>query len=159
MARKPKFTASALPAEQRSLLVQALAAWQKTAEEAAALSLKETELRLNIVNTFFGGAGEGTNTLVLEDGKELKADIKFNRKVETTQLDGLRAWLAANANNPQHSNRAAVLQGILDACVEYKPSVIVGNYKELDDDAKKLIADVITEKPGTPGLKIHIPPK
>jgi hypothetical protein len=34
---------------------------------------------------------------------------------------------------------------------------VVGGFKELDKDDKLLISDVIIEKLGTPGLKIHTP--
>jgi hypothetical protein len=160
LAKKPTLSAAALPTEQKAIFDAALKNWEKVAKEAAELTAKENELRTQIVNMFFANAAEGTNTMKLEDGRELKADIRINRSVDRSQLEGLQAFLDANkmANDPDIIARCELLKGIIDRIVAYKPELVQGEYKDLTPEAKKLMGDIVTEKVGTPGLKVHVPP-
>lgn len=161
MAKKPTLHVSALPAETKLAFFPLLEQWFKQATIAAAAVALENELRLQVVALAFPGATEGTTTMELGHGKQLKLDTRINRSVDRTQYEGLKSFIDSfvdDGSDPEKTAKVRRLQGIIDSCVSLKPEVVVSGYKELSDDDKLLVADVFTEKPGTPGLTIHTPP-
>lgn len=150
MAKKPVLSAKALAETERAELYTALDRWHKTATKAAELSAQEMEMRKAITERWFKDCGEGTNNMILDYGKVLKADIKINRKVDEAQLDALKS--------KAHSTGQTSLLVAIESLFAYKPSLRVGEWKELDPKERKKFADIITESPGAPSLKIETAP-
>lgn len=138
-----------LPPEEQTLLSAQLSEWKKVADKLAELSGKEMELRKSLVARWFKNAEEGTNTMPLSHGKALKASIKINRKVDAEVLDALKAKAILDGSN--------VIMNALQEIIVYKPSLVVKEWKALDDDIKILFADVVTESEGAPSLEIATP--
>lgn len=95
----------------------------------AELKEEELELRKYIVNRAFPNKVEGTNTLDLGGGYQLKAGVKFNYTLKDSKLveDGLD--LIAKVGN----------QGafIADRLVSWTPNFLLTEYRKLQDDAKE----------------------
>ena len=125
-------------------------------------TLKETEMELRkyIVDRAFPNKHEGTNTLELGNGFELKANVKFNYK------------LADNKVVENCLDRIALIgnQGafIAERLVSWKPSFLVTEYRVLQEEAKegsdaakailKIVNDeMLTIDEGAPELKIKEP--
>lgn len=149
MAKKPVLSAKTLSDADRMDLYAKLEAWHKLVADLAFLVSKEMEMRKAIAERYFKDCEEGTNTMILDYGKVLKADIKINRSVDEAQLEALKT----DAHN---TGKTSLLMQI-DALFAYKPNLRVGEWKELDNKDRKKFAAVVTEKPGAPSLKIETP--
>jgi len=135
--------------ERKEKFYADLQKWYDTSEKAAVLREQEMELRKALVTEYMPDAKEGTNTLGLGFGKVLKVTVPVTRAVDDAQLDALKKVAAAEG-------RVSVL-ALCDVIFNYRPSLAVGEWKDLTDDERKLFADVVTEKPGAPGVKIETP--
>ncbi len=113
--------------------------------------VREKQLREAIVDQFFPDAGEGTTSMDLEFGKQLKVVIPLNRTVDEIHLAAVRA----NAMNTEDS----ALIAACDAAFKYKPSLSVEKWKELTPETRLKLADVVTEKRGLPAIEIATPKK
>lgn len=150
MAKKPVLSAKALSEEEQAAFYATLSEWKKAKDKAAEYAAKELELRNALVAKYFPNGTEGTNTMTLDYGKALKADIKVNRSVDRAQLNAL---LEIERPKGEESN----ILPLLDEVISYDPKVSVSAWKELAPEDKLLLADIITEKPGTPSLSIETP--
>ncbi|UPT53337.1 hypothetical protein [Synechococcus phage Yong-L2-223] len=135
--------------ETRKRLYTKLENWHKLAIEVAKLRDQENELRREIVDEFFAGAEEGTNTITLDYGKVLKANVTINRKVDAEQLEALKT-------TAKDTGKTSVLMAI-DTLFTYKPSLSVSGWRGMTAEEQKVFADVITEQPGSPSLSIDTP--
>ena len=121
-----------------------LAQWFTLQQELAKLKASEMLLRQRIFKHYFPNAKEGTNTFVLPDGYQLKADLPYERKVDEGALQALSEELA----------KAMVSK---DELLEYKPSLKVKEYRTLTDEQRLIVDQFLIIKPGTPSVKI-VPP-
>lgn len=121
---------------------------RKVEEIAKPLVEHEMLLRKRCMGFFFPKAVEGTNTLPLAQGWQLKGTMKFDRKVDDA------AWPAVR--------HELLLKGVhADALVDMKPSLNTKNYRTLatiDPDSAKIFEQALTIKPASPTLEL-VPPK
>lgn len=159
MAKKPVASVSDFTEDKKQALYSKITAWHNAAAEAAKYSATENTLQKEIAAEFFDNPTEGTNTLDVGFGKVLKLDLRISRSVDTAQYEAMVKKLLENSNSddPEHSVQVQELKDILAKCVTFKPQVIVSGYKALSGDEKLLIADVIKESVGLPGLVLHTP--
>ena len=148
MAKKPVLSAQALDETRRKELYDLIGSWHTAKVKSSSWRAKELELR-NKIAEFFTGATEGTNNMTLDYGKILKLNVKVNRSIVPEQLEALKNLSVAGKNDN-------VLK-LLDAVIKYKPELVTGEWKKLGKDDIALLADVVTEKPGTPELSIETP--
>ena len=147
MAKAPLYSATGMLPPQKLIMYEELEKWHKAARDLERISGIEKELRVNFFNKYFApatGIEEGTNHIALEYGKLLTADYRINRKIDEEQLDAAIAL--------GRIDRATV-----DELFRYKPSLRVGVWKEADAEIRLKLADIVTEEPGTPGLKLTTP--
>lgn len=140
-----------IPAQFQDNIETLVAEWQKSLETAAEAKNAEAAKRTALYDAIFAGSPEGTNHAPLPNGDSLVCDIRINRTVNRAELEAARAY-ALNKNNAQ-------LLGLLDRVVSYDPKVVVGEYKSASNEEKKILADIIVEKPGLPGLEVKTPKK
>lgn len=117
--------------------------WTEAKESSAYWKDREAALRKEVFSTFFEEPKEGVNKLELEGGWTLKADYKYNRTVDKAALPAVLEQLD---------------KGITDRLIKYKPELSITEYKRLTEDQRVILAEAITEKPGSPSITI-IPPK
>lgn len=138
---------------QDQLLVQ----WQEIKNKIDHYKSAEMELRKYIVSRAFPDKHEGTNTQELGNGYQLKAAVKYNYTLDN---DNKKVQSALDKIS-QIGNAGGV---IADRLVNWKPSLSLSEYRELQDDDSpngKLILKVINEvlviKEATPTLEIKEP--
>lgn len=144
MAIKPSASINGYTEEQKKVLYDAIDAWHKKSAELAKCIADEKVLRQALCDTYFPTPREGTNKMLIGFGMELKMDFRINRKIDEVALD---AAIAGKMINPD----------TITECIKYKPTLSATGWKALDDDDRKLFADIVTETPGTPGLELFKP--
>lgn len=119
--------------------------WWRLAQLLDSLKVKELEFRNELFKRQFPNPVEGSaeNKVPLGEGWILQADHKINRNVDEAVVSALMVA----------DNTRALAQKVF----RYKPELILKEFKGLSPEDKKLIADAVTEKPGTPALKIVLP--
>jgi hypothetical protein len=132
---------------------------QKLKDDIDKLKEKEMELRKYIVDRCFPNKQEGTNTLALGAGYELKAGVKFNyklaeNKIVETCLDKISAI----------GNQGAF---VADRLVSWSPSFLLTEYRNLQEQAKegdksaieilKICSEMLTIDEAAPTLAIKEP--
>lgn len=115
---------------------------QKLVKKLAELKKEEMEVRKMLIDGAFPGVtDEGTHTFEMADGRVLKATINYTRSVDATAIQ-------------------PVLEQLREAGVDttrlfnWKPSLVVGEYKKLGHNVQKIADACITTKPGAPTLKV-----
>ena len=136
--------------DEKHTFDQALASgWFKVKEELDALKARESLLRKQIADAAFPEDEriEGANNkLDIGGGYVLQLDHKINRTVDEAGVLSLSEEMRK--------------EGIaVDDVFKTKLSFGVAAYRKLDEDQVKLVDQCLTEKPGTPGLKIVLPKK
>jgi len=144
MSTELKPVSQTMTPEQIETLYAEIDVWNKVTKELADLVQREKELRQQFADKYFATASEGTNKLPVGHGFELQLDMRINRKVNESALDMAIQGKLLTAEE-------------VDAVIKYKPEVSVGAYKKLPKEARDKFGDIITETPGTPGLKLHKP--
>jgi hypothetical protein len=124
-----------------------VAEWHKAKASLDAATAEESRIRLLLCDKkFFPDPVEGaTNKIVLGFGKALVLDYRINRKLDEAALD---AKVMAGELKPED----------VSAAVKYKAEVWDSGWKKLDSETRKKFADIVTETPGKPGLKIDKAP-
>jgi len=128
-------------------------------DDLAALKEKELELRKYIVNRAFPQKEEGTNTLDLGAGYELKAVVKYNYKLtDNDTVDKTLQEIAAVGNEGAF---------IADRLCSWTPNFQKTEYNKLKDDAEagnetakqilKLVEKMLTITDAAPTLTIKEP--
>ena len=119
--------------------------WYQVEQQLGALKAEELQLRKQIFAEAFPTPTEGSkeNKMDLAGGWILQGDHKVNRKVDEAVVRTLATM-----------DNAAPL---VDKCFNFKPSLVLGEFKKLEGDDLILLADAVTETPGTPGLKVVLP--
>lgn len=139
---------------------QVLMAWDAMKKNIAALQEEEKQMRAYIVKRAFPNAAEGTNTLELGNGYQLKAGVKFNYNLDR---DNDKVWDALD-QIAKIGNKGSF---IADRLVSWKPSFLLTEYRTLCDEnateeekqIRKIIEGVLTITEATPTLEIKEPKK
>ena len=93
------------------------------------MKAEELELRKYIVNRAFPQKEEGTNTLELGGGYELKATVKYNYKLsDNDTVDKCLAEVSKIGNQGAF---------VADRLVSWSPSFLLTEYRQLEEDAAK----------------------
>lgn len=148
MAEKkpPVFEESKLGVASQLELSAEIAVWREAKTALANATAKEMETRLTIVNKWFPNFVEGTNTGKLR-AAELKCGMGLNRNVSQDKYKEAWAWATLEDTPPRLKLRELLLK-------VFKPTydISIGAWKALDDKERLKLADIVTEKPGTPSL-------
>lgn len=125
--------------------MQKIERWYQVSEQLGKLKIEELALRKEIFGEAFPNPTEGSkeNKMDLAAGWILQGDHKINRKVD----EAVVATLQADDNT----------RALIDRCFEWKPKLKLAAFKALDSDELNLLADAVTETPGTPSLKVVLP--
>ncbi len=151
------------PSDPRDILDRdtVLLNWQKSQEALATAKIEEMSWRVYVVKRAFPTGHEGTNTLSLGGGYELKGVLKFNYKLDK---DISKIWAVQNRISAL-GNRAAFLA---DKFFSWKVDFLTTEYKALlkekdeSEEARGILAlinEVLTIDEAAPELKIKEPKK
>ncbi len=138
---------------------QLLLLWQKKKEAITTATAEEMDLRKYIVAREFPKPKEGMNTKELGGGYQLKSNVKFNYNLADN--DTVEATLEKLAN------MGAAGSAIADRLVSWKPSFLLTEYRQLQEDKEKgsqfaqtalsVIEEMLTIVPAAPTLEIKEP--
>jgi len=158
MAKKPILVVAKLPETEQGIFYTTLDNWYKANEAAAAAIAAEKKAREALAEIAFKDATEGTNTIELGFGKQLKVECRINRTIDKAQLEALKAFAADEADQaPDAIALRKQVAALLEELIRYKPDLSVTAFKALDADQKKIVGDLVTEKLGSYGVSIHTP--
>lgn len=123
-----------------------LTKWYELKEELARVKASEMLLRQKIFAGYFPAPVEGTNDAPLADGYVLKGKYSITRDVDPGAIGALKDQLLE--------------AGIkADALVQYKPSLVLKEYRTLTKEQQDLFDQCLIVKPGSPALEIVLPKK
>ena len=127
------------------LLVQWNAAVQQV-EACKSIINAERELRKQVSKLFFPEPKEGTNSFKLPADYLLKMTYPIDRKVDPGALQGLKEeFIKMNIS--------------ADKLVEYKPSLVLDEYRTLTAEEQHLFDQALIVKPGSLSMEIVLPSK
>jgi hypothetical protein len=140
--------ASPALADRDALLMR----WQDARDALAVAKINETKLRVEVFTSCFPNPTEGTNTLELGNGYELKAThvINYNLDKDAAKVEATLAAIAAVDQEGQF---------IAERLVKWAAELSIGEYRKLSAQHRALIDTVLTTKPGSPQLEIKAPKK
>lgn len=134
---KPELSPDALAAVQRLAKLH-----EAVSEQVKALAETEKALRAELVALAFpNGIAEGVNTCLFADKSALVVTGKVNRTVDPAKATSTREALEAVGVS-------------FDSLFDWKPSLKVGEFKVTSLPVKALLADMVTEKEGTPSVEL-----
>lgn len=123
--------------------------WKKIKNQAETLKNTEADLRKYIVKRMFPNAKEGTNNRELGNGYKLKAEIKYNYKIDNEKIDNVLEKIATIGIEGQI---------IAERLIKWAPSLSLTEYRNiLNQDIKKKIDSVLTITDAMPTLTIVEP--
>ena len=128
--------------------MEALRVWteaQAAAKEARKKIEHEQAARKAVFAAFLLPQDEGTHREELPEGWQLKYKTPYERKVDKRIVESLRAPLK-------------LLHVSLDRLVEWEPTLVLKEYRELTAEARAVFAACLTTTPGMPTLEL-VPPK
>lgn len=147
MAKAPVFVQAALlPADQLDLTAR-VSLWQESVKKLAVAVDEERANRAYIIEHWFPEFAEGTHTGTLQNGYNLKCEMRLNRTVDQEQYQKAYEYSQSNWSG------APRLAELLERCFRKKMELNVGEWKKLDNNEFKTLSDLVIEKPGTPALK------
>lgn len=119
--------------------------WWEITQRLEVDKLRETELRKDLFGMAFPDPTEGSvkNKVNLSDGYILQGDYKINRTLDQAVISTL--------------SKGDNTRPLVDTVIKYNPALILPAWKKLSDVDRALLADMVTEKPGTPALSIVKP--
>lgn len=122
-----------------------LDSWNQMQTQLAALKSAEMLLRIKIFKGLFPNPVEGTNSVPLgTEGWVIRAKYPITRKPDVALLTAKAAEL----------RKAGI---VLEDVIRTIPELAVGEYRELTDDQRHLLDQVLEIKPGSPSLEIVLP--
>lgn len=127
--------------------------WQEATKELAAAKETEAALRKQVLAMCFDwdyDDREGTQNVELGNGYKLKAVFKLNRRLDNKDDKVDKILTKIEKSGPEG-------EFIAERLVKWKPELALSEYKNLPEKFKKLIDEVLTASPGTPGLELVIP--
>lgn len=127
-------------------LGQAIQEWWLVDQHRKEVQARELALRSRIFGEAFPAPTEGSanNKMPLDEGWILQGDYKINRNVDEAMVVALRAM----------GDNVAT---IVDSVIKWKPELKLKEWKALDAETRKLLAEMVIEKPGTPALEVKLP--
>lgn len=142
---------------QDQVTVNDLTVWFTMQEELKKLKASEMMLRKRIFGHYFPDPKEGTNTSVLPDTYQLKGVHVINRKIIEESMQALcyRPQLAEGVYGKSKLEEAGVR---VDQLVKWKPELAISVYRELTEEQRHLVDQMLLIDAGSPQLKIE-PPK
>lgn len=110
----------------------------------------ELEFRKYIVSRAFPQREEGTNTVELGNGYELKVQVKYNYKLDpdNAKIDAALDRMAKLGNEGSF---------VADRLVNWSASLSLTEYRTLEPQYKKIIDEVLTITEAAPTLVIKEP--
>lgn len=152
-AKAPLFVQAAmLPAAQLELSAR-VGEWNEVVKKINKLKDEEDTLRTFIIEKWFPNFEEGTHTGSMQEGYNLKCEMKINRNVGQDEITAAYEWATKLHNDPEIQIKAAALKELLDRVFRVKYELSLSEWRVLDDEERKKLADIVTEKPGKSGLK------
>lgn len=123
-----------------------LAEWYRLQEQLKKIKASEMLLRQKIFGCYFPSPAEGTNSAPLADGWILKGKHTINREIDPGAFGAMKTRFA------EAGIRA-------DDLVQYKPSLVLKEYRTLTEEQHQLFDQCLIVKPGSPALEIVLPAK
>lgn len=120
--------------------------WYRLQDQLKKVKASEMLLRTKIFKHFFPEPVEGTNSFNLAEGWVAKGKYTINREVDPGSLGAYKQQFMEHQINP-------------DVLVQYKPSLVLGEYRKLTAEQQKLFDVCLIIKPGSPALEIVLPAK
>lgn len=119
--------------------------WWELTQRLEADKLRETELRKELFGAAFPHPSEGSakNKFALADGYILQGDYKINRTLDQAVISTL--------------SKGDNTRPLVESVIKYNPALVLPKWKALSAEDRILLADMVTEKPGTPALSIVKP--
>lgn len=111
-------------------------------KELKPLKTKELLLRKKIIKAFFPNPKEGVNRFSLDDTHALKCTYKLSYDIDEPVLQSL------NKDFKEHEIP-------LSRLLKYKASLVLKDYRALEDDKKALFNQAVVIKPATSELEIE----
>lgn len=134
------------PIPNNAVSQEDLAEWYRLQDELKRIKASEMLLRQKIFGAYFQNPVEGTNSAPLADGWVLKGKYTINRDIDPGALGAMKEQF--------------VQAGIsADALVQYKPSLVLKEYRTLTEEQRQLFDRALIVKPGSPALEIVLPAK
>ena len=128
--------------------------WFRLQEQLKKIKASEMLLRQKIFGAYFPSPEEGTNSAPLADGYVLKGKHTINRELDPGAFGAMRV------PDPDSGKSRFEAAGInVDSLVQYKPSLVLKEYRTLTEEQRKLFDQVLIVKPGSPALEIVLPAK
>lgn len=124
---------------------EALDRWVKLSAELARVKREEMELRNQLFGAAFQNPKEGTNKLILNDGREFVGKHNINRSVDAAQVPTVVQEIAKLGKNDV----------VADDYFKVKYDLAVGLYKKAPPEVKLILTRAVTEKPGSPSIEIR----
>jgi hypothetical protein len=120
--------------------------WYVLQDQLKKLKASEMLLRTRIFKGLFPNPVEGTNNYPLPEQWVLKGGYKLTRNIDIGSLQAMRERFAAAGVGA-------------DSLVEYKPSLVLSEYRTLTEEQRQLFDQCLEIKPGSPSLEIVLPAK
>lgn len=130
------------PPPVRKELSNALAQWRALDSQIDELQKKERALRLYIAKQTFSKLREGVNHREV-GALVVTVNHKVNRKLDVAVL------------NNSFRNKLKDIGASLDLVVEYKPGLVLSEYRKLTAQQRKLFDTALTISEGTPTLTVE----
>lgn len=129
--------------EQEHPFMAKLREWQEVSEKLDDLKAREKDLRVELFSGAFMSPTEGTNKHKLPDGRVFVGKYTVNRYVEAATIDDTL-------------NRLREMGvGNTDELIRYKPELAIREFRSLSDEAKLVLSESVTARPGTPQIEIR----
>lgn len=119
--------------------------WYNKKQELARIQAEERALRTTVVNTFLPEANkkEGTNTIKLSTGDELKIVCGMDRKVDKAIWSNILPQLCEVGVD-------------VNEVVETKVELRVAAYKKLTPEQRDVMDECVTSKWGSPQVSVKV---
>lgn len=128
---------------------QLLSLWNETKTELDRIKAVEAELRKQVVVEFFSGEKkEGTENVLLGNGYKLKCTFKQNYNLRADEVEKALQKIEAMGDEGKF---------IAPRLVNWKPSLVIKEYRDLSEKMRKIIDGVLTISDGAPSLEIIAP--
>ena len=128
--------------------------WFRLQDQLKKIKASEMLLRQKIFGSYFPSPVEGTNSVALADGWVLKGKHTISREVDPGALGALRTKDEVIGLSPFEAAGINV-----DKLVQYKPSLVLKEYRTLTEEQRQLFDRALVVKPGSPALEIVLPAK
>jgi|LakMenEpi03Aug12_release.lakeMendotaPanAssembly.Ray.scaffolds.fasta_scaffold1430750_1 hypothetical protein len=128
--------------------------WRQLKSQLDEIKARENELRQAIASSdelFDQSRETGTQTFDLGHGWKIKCEKKLNYSVENKQGEAFAALHAIASLGPVEEHQTKKL-------MSFSPSLSLTVYRELSDEARRIIDKIVTTKPAMPTVTLVEPP-